>query len=352
MLYALFQLFEINIFQYITFRAGVSFFLALSITLWIMPKFIKWAIKKELNQPIYDLVEIQQDKKNTPTMGGIVFVLATIFSTLLTAHLANFYVIGAILTIVLFTLIGFKDDFGKIAKKNNTAGLSPKNKFLLQIVSALIVSSYLFYLNFSTEFYIPFYKSPLFDMGIFAIPFFTLVFISSSNGVNLTDGLDGLATTPAIFAISTLGVFAYIVGNVLISSYLLLPSVSGVGEVAIIGSAFVGALIGFLWYNSHPAEVFMGDSGSLSIGAFVGYMAIVTKNEILLILIGSVFVIESLSVLIQVASFKTRKKRIFLMAPLHHHFEMKNLSENKIIIRFWIIALLSNLIALISMKIR
>jgi phospho-N-acetylmuramoyl-pentapeptide-transferase len=320
-----------------------------------MPKFIAWALKKKFNQPIYGLVDKHsqnENKKNVPTMGGVVFIFSTIVASLLTVHLLNFYVVGGLVTLILFGYIGFKDDIRKIVGKRNSAGLSAKEKLLLQIVFALIVSGYVILIGFPTELYVPFYKTPVWDMGLFAIPFFTLVMISSSNGVNLTDGLDGLATVPSAFAIGTLGVFAYLIGNVVLSNYLLLPNIDGVGEIVVIASALIGALIGFLWYNSHPAEVFMGDSGSLSVGAFIGYMAIVTKNEILLLLIGSIFVIESMSVLMQVASYKTRKKRVFLMAPIHHHFEMKNWHENKIIIRFWIVALLSNLIALISIKVR
>lgn len=189
-------------------------------------------------------------------------------------------------------------------------------------------------------------------MGIFALGFWTLVLVASSNAVNLTDGLDGLATVPSIFALLTLSVFLYVVGNAVASEYLLFPKNIGVGEVIIISSAFVGALVGFLWFNCYPAEVFMGDSGSLSMGAFIGYTAIISKNEFLLILVGFVFVLETLSVILQVGSFKTRKKRIFLMAPIHHHFEIKGWAENKIIVRFWIIALLANIIALTALKIR
>jgi len=355
MLYELFLLFEINIFQYITFRAGISFFIALVLTLILMPKFIAWAKKKKIKQPIYGLVDKHnnnEQKQNVPTMGGVIFIISTVVATLFTAHLTNTYIIGGLATILLFGFIGFKDDIKKILGQKNSAGLSAKEKLLLQIIFSAVIATYLIVSGFSTELYVPFYKNPIADFEYYSILFFILVMVSSSNGVNLTDGLDGLATVPSIFAIATLGVFAYLLGNIVLSNYLLLPSIDGVGEIAIIGSALIGALIGFLWYNSHPAEVFMGDSGSLSVGGFIGYMAIITKNEILLILIGSIFVIESVSVLMQVASYRTRQKRIFLMAPIHHHFEMKNWHENKIIIRFWIVALLSNLIALISIKIR
>jgi len=209
------------------------------------------------------------------------------------------------------------------------------------------------YLNdFPTTFYIPMYKFPLYDMHFFAVVFWVFVFVATSNAVNLTDGLDGLATVPSIFSIMTLGVFAYAIGNAVFSKYLLLPNIQGVGEVVIVAAALLGSLVGFLWHNAHPAEVFMGDSGSLALGGFIAYMAIVTKNEILLILVGFVFVMETVSVILQVGSYKTRKKRIFRMAPIHHHFEMKGWAENKIIVRFWIMAAISNIIALITLKLR
>jgi phospho-N-acetylmuramoyl-pentapeptide-transferase len=353
MLYEIYEIFDINILQYLTFRAGIAFFVALFLTLWMMPIFIRWAISKKLGQPINEYVpENHQNKKNTPTMGGIVFVLAVIISTLLTAKIYNIFVIGAIFIILFFSAIGLLDDSGKIFGNKNSAGLTPKQKLLAQILFSFVVALFLIVNNFNTDFYVPFLKYPLFDMAVFAIPFFTLVIVSSSNAVNLTDGLDGLATVPSIFAIFTLAVFAYFTGNIIISDYLLIPHIRDAGELSVVSAGFIGALIGFLWYNSHPAQVFMGDSGSLSLGAYIGYMAIVTKNEVLLILIGFIFVLETVSVIIQVTSFKYRNKRVFLMAPIHHHFEMKKWHENKIIVRFWIIALLSNLIALATLKLR
>jgi phospho-N-acetylmuramoyl-pentapeptide-transferase len=286
-------------------------------------------------------------------MGGIVFILSTIVASLLSVKLSNPYAIGALLTLIAFAFIGVFDDIGKVLGNSNQSGLTPKQKFALQIFFALLVSIFLFTVaKLPTTFYIPFYKYPLFDMHFFAPLFWTLVIVATSNAVNLTDGLDGLATVPSIFSLATLGTITYITGNAVLSEYLLLPKIIGVGEVVVIAAALAGALIGFLWYNCHPAEVFMGDSGSLAIGAFIAYMAVISKSEILLILIGSVFVMEALSVIIQVWSYRTRGKRVFLMAPIHHHFEEKNWSESKIIVRFWIIALISNLIALITLKVR
>ncbi len=353
MLYWLHTLFDINILGYITIRAGIAFFIALTLTLYLMPKFIRWAQKSSNIQPINEWApKRHQEKISTPTMGGIIFIGATFIASILTIRLNNTYALGGLLTLILFALVGFQDDFAKIKKNENLAGLKARTKLTLQIISALIISYFLYkFAHFNTDLYIPFLKSPLFNMGIFAILLWVIVIVSTSNAVNLTDGLDGLATVPSIISLSTFSIIIYIIGNVKISSYLLMPHFE-VSEVAIIASALVGALTGFLWYNCHPAEIFMGDSGSLTIGAFIGYLAIISKSEILLLLIGSIFVIETLSVILQVGSYKLRKKRVFLMAPIHHHFEMKKWAENKIIVRFWIIAVLSNILALITLKIR
>ncbi|MEA2072723.1 MAG: phospho-N-acetylmuramoyl-pentapeptide-transferase [Campylobacterota bacterium] len=353
MLYWLHNFLDINILGYITIRAGVSFFLALFLTLFLLPKFIRWAQRTSSVQPINEWApERHQEKASTPTMGGIVFIGATLIASLLTIKLDNMYAIGGLLTLVLFSLIGFQDDYAKIRKNENLAGLKARTKLLLQIVSAFIISGFLcLYADFNTDLYVPFLKNPIFDMGVFSILLWILVLVSTSNAVNLTDGLDGLATVPSIVALASFSIIIYITGHAKISAYLLMPNFN-VGEVSIIASALMGALTGFLWHNCHPAEVFMGDSGSLTVGAFLGYLAIISKSEILLLLIGSIFVIETLSVILQVGSYKIRKKRVFLMAPIHHHFEMKNWAENKIIVRFWIIAILSNLLALISLKIR
>ena len=353
MLYWLSEILNINLFGYITIRAGFSFFLALILTLFFMPRFIKWAQKTSSTQPINTWApDRHQAKASTPTMGGIVFIGATIFASLLSVKLSNIYAIGAIIVLILFAIIGFQDDYAKIKKNENLAGLKARTKLTLQIISALIITFFLYiFADFNTQLYIPFVKNPILDMNIFATIFWSLVIISTSNAVNLTDGLDGLATVPSITALATFSVIIYITGHATLSAYLLMPNIA-VGEVAIVSSALIGALSGFLWYNCHPAEIFMGDSGSLTIGAFLGYLAIISKSEVLLLLIGSIFVIETVSVILQVGSYKLRKKRVFLMAPIHHHFEMKNWAESKIIVRFWIIAILSNIVALISLKIR
>ncbi|MDH4945015.1 phospho-N-acetylmuramoyl-pentapeptide-transferase [Sulfurimonas sp. C5] len=353
MIYYLHQILDINILGYITIRAGIAFFIALFLTLFLMPKFIRWAQKTSSVQPINNWApERHQEKAKTPTMGGVVFIGSTLFASLLTINFSNHYALGALLTLGLFVLIGFQDDFAKIKKNENLAGLKARTKMILQILSALIVAAFLcLFAEFNTELYVPFIKTPVLDMGIFAIALWVLVIVATSNAVNLTDGLDGLATVPSIVALTSFSIIIYATGNAIISEYLLIPNIP-VGEVSIVASALIGALAGFLWFNCHPAEVFMGDSGSLTVGAFLGYLAVISKSEILLLLIGSIFVIETLSVILQVGSYKLRNKRVFLMAPIHHHFEMKNWAENKIIVRFWIIAILSNILALITLKIR
>ena len=353
MLYSFYELFNINILQYISVRAGLGFFIAFLFTLFFLPKYMAWAIARKAKQPINKYVPNHASKQNTPTMGGAVFVMATIVGVLLTANVMNPYIIAGLITIIGFALVGFQDDLGKILTGDNLQGLSSKGKMALLLIIAVAVTSFLILVaDFPTTFYIPFLKDPLFDMGYFAIPFWIVVFLATTNAVNLTDGLDGLATVPSVISLSTLGVIVYITGHAGISNYLLLPGIQGVGEVTILATTLAGALLGFLWYNGYPAEIFMGDTGSLAIGGVIAYLAIISKSEILLSLIGLIFVIETISVILQVGSYKLRGKRVFLMAPIHHHFEMKKWAENKIIVRFWMIAFISNLLAIITLKIR
>jgi len=353
MLYSLYELFDINLLQYISVRAGFGFFIAFLITLYAIPKYIAWAISKKAKQPINKYVPNHASKQNTPTMGGAVFVIATVIGVLLTAQVSNPYIIAGLITIIGFALVGFQDDLGKILTGDNLQGLSSRGKMALLLVIAIAVSSFLILVaDFPTTIYIPFIKDPLFDMGYFAIPFWIIVFLATTNAVNLTDGLDGLATVPSIISLSTLGILVYVTGHAILSGYLLLPNIQGVGEVTILATTLSGALLGFLWYNGYPAEIFMGDTGSLAIGGVIAYLAIIAKSEALLLLIGLIFVVETVSVILQVGSYKLRGKRVFLMAPIHHHFEMKKWAENKIIVRFWMIAFMSNLLALITIKIR
>ncbi|HIQ46270.1 MAG TPA: phospho-N-acetylmuramoyl-pentapeptide-transferase [Sulfurovum sp.] len=352
MLYELSQLLDINLFGYISVRAGIAFFIAFVITLFAMPKYLAWALAKNANQPISKYVPAHEGKQHTPTMGGAIFITATLIAAIITVDLSNLYIWGGIITIVGFALVGFKDDLGKVIAGDNLEGLTPKGKMLLQAFVATLATGILLYTGFPTEFYVPFLKTPLFDLGYAAIPFWVLVFLATTNAVNLTDGLDGLATVPSIIALSTLAAIIYVTGHAIFSQYLLVPNIKGVGEVTILALAFSGGLLGFLWYNCYPAEVFMGDTGSLAIGGFIAYLAILGKSEVLLILIGLVFVVETISVILQVGSYKLRGKRIFLMAPIHHHYELKQWAENKIIVRFWMIAFIANILALISFKFR
>ena len=352
MLYELYQLLEINLFGYISVRAGFGFFIAFVFTIFVMPRYLAWAISKNAKQPISKYVPAHEGKQHTPTMGGAIYLIGTMIAILLSVDLSNPFVWGAIITLVGFGLIGLKDDLGKVLAGDNLEGLTPRGKMGLQIVISLVVILLLFYIGFPTELYIPFLKTPLVDLGYFAIPFWLFVFLATTNAVNLTDGLDGLATVPSVIALVSLGLIVYVTGHAIFSGYLLIPNIKEVGEVTIVAASLAGGLLGFLWYNCYPAEVFMGDTGSLAIGGFLAYLAILGKSEILLILIGIIFVIETVSVILQVGIFKLKGKRIFLMAPIHHHFELKKWAENKIIVRFWMISFLANILALISFKIR
>ncbi|MFT7824549.1 MAG: phospho-N-acetylmuramoyl-pentapeptide-transferase [Sulfurimonas sp.] len=352
MLYELSLLLDINLFGYITVRAGFAFFIAFLLTILAMPKYLAWAIAQKANQPINKYVPAHEEKRHTPTMGGAVFISTTVIAALLSTDLSNIFILAGLVTLVGFGLVGFKDDIGKILSGDNLEGLSAKGKMGFQILIAILSTGILLLADFPTEFYVPFLKTPLFDLGYFAIPFWVLVFLATTNAVNLTDGLDGLATVPSIIALVSLGVILYVTGHAILSEYLLVPNIKGVGEVTILAAALAGGLLGFLWYNCYPAEIFMGDTGSLAIGGFLAYLAILGKSEILLILIGLIFVIETISVILQIGSFRLRGKKVFLMAPIHHHFEMKKWAENKIIVRFWMISLIANLFALVSFKFR
>ena len=354
MLYWLYEQLNFNLLSYITVRAAVSFCIAFVLTLWWMPRFIQWAKKHGATQPIYNHAPGQHKiKHNTPTMGGLIFTLSALIGILIAADLGNSFVWIGILVLVAFGAIGVFDDWRKVFHKKNDAGLTPRIKFIAQTGFALLIGWLLIGVSpLGTELYLPFIKEPVLDAGLWMMLFWGVVIVGASNAVNLTDGLDGLAAVPSVFALSTLVVFMYITGHAILSQSLLMPRLIGVGEVVVLATALIGGLLGFLWYNANPAEVFMGDSGSLTLGAFIAYAAILSKSEILLLLIGFIFVVETVSVILQVGSFKLRGQRIFLMAPLHHHFELKQWAENKIIVRFWIIALLSNILALITIKIR
>jgi phospho-N-acetylmuramoyl-pentapeptide-transferase len=285
-------------------------------------------------------------------MGGTLILLALCLSTVLLADISNFYVGVALLATIGFGVIGFADDYLKL-KRKNSRGLSAKTKLFAQIAVALSAALALYvYPHFSTVIGIPFLKNVQPDLGLWYVPFAVLVIVGASNAVNLTDGLDGLAIGPVIVAAGTYGVIAYLTGHLKFAEYLQVPYVAGVGELSIFCAAILAAGLGFLWFNAYPAQMFMGDVGSLSLGAALGVMAIMTKNEILLVVIGGVFVVEALSVIFQVVSFKLRRKRVFLMAPIHHHYELKGWPEPQIIVRFWIISIICSLLALSTLKLR
>jgi phospho-N-acetylmuramoyl-pentapeptide-transferase len=282
----------------------------------------------------------------------VLILAAIIIPTLLWSDLTNSYIWLALFIIVGYGIIGFVDDYKKVVEKN-PKGLTARQKMFWQILLAGTVATILYLLpGFSEQLYFPFFKNLHPDLGLLSIPFVTLVIVGASNAVNLTDGLDGLAIGPVSINAATYMIFAYIAGNFKLASYLQMPYVAGTGELSILCGAMVGAGLGFLWYNSYPAEVFMGDVGSLSLGGGLGTLAVLTKQEILLVIVGGVFVVEALSVIFQVGSYKYRGKRIFRMAPIHHHFELKGVAEPKIIVRFWIISIILALVAISTLKLR
>lgn len=345
-----------NVLSYLTVRAVFAMMTALLITLvlgkWIIAKLQHYQIGQVIRN---DGPETHLEKAGTPTMGGVLILFAFFISVLIWGDWDNPFLWIVIVTALLFSTIGFIDDYLKI-KKQNSDGLSRRQKILAQSISAILICVWLLSLNSKTigaELLIPFFKDliiPLNALAFLIIGWFALV--GSSNSVNLTDGLDGLAIMPVILISGALAVFAYIGGNYNFSGYLNMPFMPGTGEIFVLCAALVGAGFGFLWFNTYPAEIFMGDTGSLSLGAILGVIAIIVHQEILLILMGGIFVAETLSVIIQIGYFKRTQKRIFLMAPLHHHYEKKGLKEPKIIVRFWIITLILVLISLASIKIR
>jgi phospho-N-acetylmuramoyl-pentapeptide-transferase len=296
--------------------------------------------------------ERHQEKTGTPTMGGILIIIATVVPVLLWMNLSNIFLWILLFTTLSFGLIGFLDDYKKIKNKNNQ-GLTAREKMMMQVFFSFLVALAVYFMpGVDTTLRVPFFKNVTLDLGVFYIPFSMLVIIGTSNAVNLTDGLDGLAIGPTIISCATFMLLAYCSGNYKIASYLHIPYIRGVGEYTIYAGAMLGAGIGFLWFNTYPAQVFMGDVGSLSIGATLGVGALITKNELLLIIIGGVFVMETVSVIVQVFSYKVFGRRVFRMAPIHHHFELKGWEEPKIIVRFWIISFLLALVAISTLKLR
>ena len=344
-----------NIFQYLTFRAILGVLTALGIALLAGPWMIRRLTELKIGQHVRDDgPQSHLVKAGTPTMGGALILLAIAISTLLWSDLDNHYVWIVLLVTLSFGFIGGLDDYLKL-KYNNSKGLSAKAKYMGLSFFGLLAVTFL-YLEadtaVQTTLYLPIFKDVFWNMGWLFIPWAYLVIVGSSNAVNLTDGLDGLAIMPTVMVAGAFGIFAYVTGNVNFAEYLGMPYVEGVGEVIVFCAAIFGAGLGFLWFNAYPAQVFMGDIGALALGAALGILAIVVRQELLLVIMGGVFVMETVSVMLQVASFKLTGRRIFRMAPLHHHFELKGWPEPRVIVRFWIITVVLVLIGLATLKIR
>lgn len=360
MLYKLFYSFQdvyspFNVFRYITFRAALAVITALLISFVLAPWIIRKLKKLSMTQYVRDDgPKTHLDKTGTPTMGGILIILSVVISVLMWGDLSNKFVLIMLLAITGFGLIGLVDDYLKVVKKN-PKGLKGWYKFGAQIALALIIG-FMFYHDpgdpYIANLSIPFFKSWLIDLGWFYIPFSILVIVGSSNAVNLTDGIDGLAIGLVGIACLANGALIYISGHAGFSEYLHVLFLPRVGELTVFCGAMFGAALGFLWYNSHPAEIFMGDVGSLGLGGALGTLAVISKQEIVLALVGGIFVIETFSVIIQVLSYKLTGKRVFKMAPIHHHFEEKGWPEAKVIVRFWIVGIILAMMSLATLKVR
>jgi phospho-N-acetylmuramoyl-pentapeptide-transferase len=342
-----------NVFRYITFRTICSILTALLICFVIGP----WLIKKlrafQIQQVVREDVPSRHMAKNgTPTMGGNLILSAIILPTLFWSDLTNKYTWIVLLTTLGFGVLGFLDDYKKIRDKKGI-GIQARYKFPIELAMGLVISLILFYtFDHDSRLIFPFFKKLMPDLGNWYILFGTIVIVGAANAVNLTDGLDGLAIGPVLIASATFMLFCYLAGNYRFATYLQIPFVKGSGELTILCGALVGSGLGFLWFNTYPAQVFMGDVGSLALGAALGTIAVITKQEILLVIVGGIFVIEALSVIIQVFSYQVRRKRVFRMAPIHHHFELKGWAEPKIIVRFWIIGIILGLVAISTLKLR
>ncbi|WP_424948071.1 phospho-N-acetylmuramoyl-pentapeptide-transferase [Candidatus Spongiihabitans sp.] len=344
-----------NVFRYLTFRGICGVLTAIGIFFVFGPAMIRKLSDYNIGQTVrQDGPPTHFSKVGTPTMGGAMILIAVVVATLLWADLTNRYIWVILFTTIAFGLIGWFDDYRKLIDKD-PKGIGARNKFLLQSIAGLMAAFFLFYTARSaaeTSLLLPLFKDVAIPLGWGFIALTYLVIVGASNAVNLTDGLDGLAIMPAVMVAGALGVFAYTTGNANFSQYLGIPYIAGAGEVLIFCSALVGAGLGFLWFNAYPAQVFMGDIGALSIGAAIGIVAVIVRQEIVLVVMGGIFVMETVSVILQVASFKLIGRRLFRMAPIHHHFELKGWPEPKIIVRFWIISLILVLIGLATLKVR
>jgi len=346
----------LNVFRYITFRTAMSAVTALAVALVLGPAMIRYLRRAQIGQSIRaEGPKTHLTKAGTPTMGGLLILLAVVSATLLWMDLSNRFVWIALATLVGVGAVGFADDWTKVTRRRSL-GLTGRGKlvpqFLVAIAVAFAIEQWAGHGAFSTVITFPFLKKLLLDLGVLYIPFVALVVVGSSNAVNLTDGLDGLATGAVGIAAGTYALLAYVTGNAVAARYLQIPFIPQSGELAVFCGALVGASLGFLWFNCHPADVFMGDVGALPLGAAIAAVAVMTKQEILLAIVGGLFVLEALSVIIQVASFKSTGKRVFKMAPLHHHFELMGWAESRVIIRFWILALFFAVLGLSTLKLR
>ncbi len=344
-----------NVFRYLTFRGICGVLTAISIFFVFGPSMIRKLSAYQIGQTVrVDGPPTHFDKVGTPTMGGGLILLSVVAATLLWGDLTNRFIWAILITTTAFGVIGWIDDYRKLVDKN-PRGMGARNKFLSQSVVGLLASLFLYYTAQSpaeTALLVPLFKDVALPLGWGFVALTWLVIVGTSNAVNLTDGLDGLAIMPAVMVAGALGVFAYATGNLIYAGYLGIPYIAGAGEVLVFCAALVGAGLGFLWFNTYPAQVFMGDIGALSLGAAIGIVAVVVRQEIVLIIMGGVFVIETVSVILQVASYKLMGRRIFRMAPLHHHFELKGWPEPRVIVRFWIISLILVLVGLATLKIR
>ena len=344
-----------GVFQYITLRAVLSALTALFISLLMGSKIISYLTKAQIGQIVRDNGPLSHlSKSGTPTMGGVLILLAITLATLLWSNLSSPQIWLLLFVTIAFGLIGWVDDYKKLILKNSQ-GFLAKDKYLYQSIIGLLAAIVLYYnayLPQETSLYVPFFKNIIIPLGMFYVVLVYFVIVGTSNAVNLTDGLDGLAIMPTVMIAGALGIFAYITGNVKFAEYLTVPYIPGIGEVVIFCSAIVGAGLGFLWFNAYPAQIFMGDVGSLALGAGIGLVAVMVRQELVLFIMGGVFVAETLSVALQVGSYKLTGKRIFKMAPIHHHFELAGWPEPRVIVRFWIITVVLVLVGLASLKIR
>ena len=346
----------LNVFKYLTVRTGLAMFTSMTVVLIIGTPFIKFFSAKKITDPIRDDGPSEHivKKIGTPTMGGLLILLGLFSSIILWCDLTNPYIWFLIFILSSFGFLGLIDDYKKI-KYNNSSGVSLKFKIAFQIIFAIIGILSLDYFLQDPEIknlYFPFFKNLVINLGWFFIPFSVFIIVGSSNAVNLTDGLDGLATVPVILVAGCFAFISYVTGNIVFSEYLKITYISNVGEVAVFCGSIIGACLGFLWFNAPPAKIFMGDTGSLALGGSLGGIGIITKHEIVLAITGGLFVFEALSVIIQVVSFKLTGKRVFKMAPIHHHFEKKGWPESTVVIRFWIISIILALVGIATLKLR